>query len=141
VMATVGQLKAGLTVRNVSEPRFDSAEPGESLRLHRQARAGVALGLMPGWTLAADVDLLKTQGAHGDLRDFAIGGEGRIFKRGFVRAGARVNTVDVEGVGRTPSAGFGGSYAVKASLLVDGQVTVGSSHAPKGWGVAVRFVY
>lgn len=141
VMATAGRIKAGLTIRNVLQPEFETAGNATRVRLERQARAGVAISPVDGWALAADLDLLETAGPHGEVRDFAIGGEGRVARRAFVRAGARMNTVDTATVGRMPTAGFGGSYAVTASVLVDAQVTVGSEKAPRGWGISARFVY
>ena len=43
-MAGGGQVKLGLTVRNLTEPSFDGhGHIGCSLRLERQARAGVAV--------------------------------------------------------------------------------------------------
>jgi hypothetical protein len=141
VMAGAGKLKAGLTVRNLTEPSFDAAGGGAPLRLERQARAGVAISPVTGWTIDADFDLLSTTGPYGKTRDIAIGGEGRLARRAFVRAGGRLNTADTGAIGRIPSAGFGGSFAVTASVLVDAQVTVGSDRAPHGWGIAARFVY
>ena len=41
-MASVGKLKAGVTLRNASEPSFDTPD-GKQLRLERQARAGVSV--------------------------------------------------------------------------------------------------
>ena len=141
VMAAAGRLKAGLTVRNLTEPAFDAAGSGSALRLERQARAGVAISPVTGWTIDADFDLLTTTGLNGKTRDIAIGGEGRVVRRVFVRAGGRMNTADTGTIGRIPSAGFGGSFAVTASVLVDAQLTLGSDRAPHGWGVAARFVY
>jgi F plasmid transfer operon protein TraF len=141
IMATAGRMKAGLTVRNLTQPEFDLRDGGPALRLERQARAGVAVSPVDGWTVAADLDLIKTSGPHGDVRDFAVGAEGRVARRAFARAGARLNMVNSPAVGRTPSVGVGGSYAVTASVLVDAQVTLGSERAHRGWGVAARFVY
>ena len=141
VMATSRWVKAGLTVRNVSEPDF-ATPGGDELTLERQARAGVALLPLPGWTLAADVDLLENHGVTGiEGRDMAIGAEGRVWRRAFVRAGTRF-ALDADGPGgRRSSTSFGGSFAVMASVLVDAQVTTGSKWAPRGWGLAARFVY
>lgn len=141
VMATAGRIKAGLTIRNAMQPEFEAAGSATRVRLERQARAGVAISPVDGWALAADLDLLRTDGPHGEVRDVAIGGEGRVARRAFVRAGARMNTIDTAGMGRMPTAGFGGSYAVTASVLVDAQVTVGSERGPRGWGISARFVY
>lgn len=141
VMATAGRVKAGFTIRNLTEPEFDVAGSQARVGLERQVRAGVAIAPVDGWAVAADFDLLTTTGLTGQVRDVAIGTEGRIFRRGFVRAGARMNTADTDLTGRIPTAGFGGSFAVTASILVDAQVTVGSEKAPRGWGLSARFVY
>lgn len=140
VMASGGRLKAGLTVRNLTEPEFETPGRTTRLRLYRQARAGVAVSPIDGWSISADFDLNATPGAHGDVRDIAVGAEGRIVRRVLVRAGTRMNTADTE-LGRMPTAGFGGSYAVMGSVYVDAQVTLGSDRAPRGWGVSARFVY
>src|SRR5690606_29722617 len=42
IMAVAGALRAGLTVRNVREPQFETRDDEAVLRLHRQVRAGVA---------------------------------------------------------------------------------------------------
>lgn len=141
VLATSGPLRAGLTLRNLTEPRFEARENGSrALRLERQGRAGVALVVSPGFTIAADVDLLKTRGPFGDTRDVALGSEGRIARRAFVRGGLRFNTLGGS-LGKAPSVSAGGSYAVRASFLVDAQVTAGSERISRGWGIGGRFVY
>ncbi len=138
VMATRGPFKAGLTVRNVSEPHFSAAGTGaERLVLERQARAGVSLVPLPGWVVAADFDLTTATGPAGDVRQFAAGTEGRIARKAFVRGGLQVNTTG----DAAPAVSLGGSYAATGSLLVDVQVTAGSDRAPRGWGLAARIVF
>jgi hypothetical protein len=136
VMATFGALKAGVTVRNVSEPSFQTPA-GESLRLERQARAGISVAPVSGWLLAVDSDLLESHGPAGDVRTFAAGTEGRVHRRAFVRGGFSMNTAGE----RAPSVSAGASLAVTRSLLVDVQITGGSDKAARGWGVAARFGY
>lgn len=140
ILATSGSFRAGLTVRNVSEPEFESGD-GVRLKLERQARAGLALVVAPGWTVASDVDLLKTSGPYGEVRDVALGTEGRVSRRVNVRGGVRFNALRSATSGRAPSVSVGGSYAVKASFLLDAQVTGGSQRSARGWGIAGRFVY
>jgi hypothetical protein len=137
VMATAGRLKAGLTVRNVSEPSFRTPG-GRSLQLERQARAGLSVAPVAGWVVAADSDVLESHGPAGPIRTFAAGTEGRVHRRAFVRGGFNVNTAGSE---RTPAVSAGASFAATASLLVDVQVTGGSDKAARGWGVAARFGY
>ena len=141
ILATSGSLRAGVTLRNLTEPDFETARDGRALRLDRQARAGVALVVIRGWTIAADADLLKTRGPFGDTRDVAFGTEGRINRRAFLRGGFRFNTRGGTSRWREASVSAGGSYAVRASFLVDAQVTTGSERSARGWGIGGRFVY
>lgn len=140
VMATFGAFRAGLSVRNMTEPSFDSLQNEEALRLDRQARAGVSYMLPSGLLLAVDADLIKTPGSLGDSRMVAAGAEARLGRRIVARAGARINTLDGP-AGHTPAAAFGGTYAATASLFVDGQVTLGDRGADRGWGVAARLLF
>jgi hypothetical protein len=137
VMATAGRLKAGLTVRNVSEPSFRTPG-GNSLHLERQARAGISVAPVDGWVVAADADVLESHGPAGAIRTFAAGTEGRVHRRALVRGGFSVNTAGDE---RAPAVSAGASFAATASWLVDVQVTGGSDQTARGWGVAVRFGY
>jgi hypothetical protein len=137
LMASAGRLKAGITLRNASEPSFDSEGGGPPLKLERQARAGVALLALPGLLVAADMDLLTTAGPLGDVRNFAAGAEARVAGRSYVRGGVRVNTT-----GESAKAfSVGGSYGVTRSLLIDAQVTSGSDRTHRGWGISARFGY
>lgn len=136
VMLSGPLVKAGLTIRNLTSPEFD-APGGEALKLPRQARAGVALAVLEGWVVDADLDLSRTEGPLGAVREFAVGTEGRVNRKTFVRGGLRLNTA---GNSATAVAG-GASYMVVRSLLVDAQVTGGTSRADRGWGISARFVY
>ena len=78
VMANAGRIKAGFTLRNATEPGFDSAGGGPALKLQRQARAGLAILPYAGWVVAADLDLMKTDGPLGEVRNFAAGAEARV---------------------------------------------------------------
>ena len=139
VIASSGRLKAGLTVRNLTQPEFRTAGSGETgvLSLRRQARAGIAIAAREGWVVAADLDLNRTRNSLGEVRSFAAGSERRLGRKAFVRGGLRVNTAGP----RDPVVAAGGSYAVMGSLLLDAQVTGGSDRAQRGWGVSARFVY
>jgi hypothetical protein len=137
VMATAGRLKAGLTLRNAAAPRFDSAGGGPALKLERQARMGVSALPFDGLVVAADLDLTKTAGPLGDVRNFAAGTEALVARRHYLRGGVRINTVGE----RAPALSFGGSYRVTASLLVDAQVTAGSDRTHRGWGISARLGY
>jgi hypothetical protein len=138
VMASGSAGRAGLTVRNVSEPSFRTAD-GQDLRLQRQVRGGASILLLQTWKLAADLDFTSSRGVFGDVRELAIGTEGQLMRRLAARAGVRFNTAgDGE---RTPALSAGGSFAVFGSLLIDAQVTGGSDKAFRGWGIAGRMVF
>jgi len=146
VMGSLGRFKAGLTLRNMTAPEFETAGDGLSaLKLERQARGGIAIVPVTGWLVAADLDLTKTVGFLGDERIFALGAEGRVAARATVRGGFRVNTAVDEALsgksGKAAGISVGGSYAVTPSLLVDAQVTGGADRGGRGWGVSGRFVY
>jgi hypothetical protein len=136
VMATAGRLKAGLTLRNATEPSFKTSG-GTSMTLERQARAGIAVTPIAGWVVAADLDVLESDGPAGRARRFAAGAEGRIYRRALIRGGFSANTSGDSA--STVSAGA--SFAVTGSLLIDAQVTGGSDHASTGWGISARIAY
>jgi len=140
LMAAGGPLKVGVTVRNVREPHFEAAGEDRALVLERQARAGLSYAVSEDWIAAADFDLVKTKDAFGDRRDIAVGTEGRLAPRVFVRAGATFNTVGVDDAERRAFS-FGGSVAARASVFIDGHFTTGSDRAGHHWGLAARFVY
>ena len=138
VMATASFGRAGLTVRNVSSPGFETGA-GQELELETQVRAGGSVLLLPEWKLAVDVDLTPNHGVFSDVRELALGSEGRLTRRLTARAGLRFNTIG--DAGHSPAYSAGASYAVFGSVLVDGQVTGGSNNAFRGWGLAGRFVF
>ena len=138
VMATARLIRAGLTVRNIVQPEFESLD-GDMLRLDRQARAGISLLLTDRWTAAADFDLTRNRGPLGDVRSLAFGTEGRLTRRAVARAGVQLNLAG--DLGRTPVGTLGASYAVFGSMLVDAHVSTGSDEAFTGWGVAGRVVF
>ena len=137
LMAALGTVKIGLTVRNLTEPDFATSSVNDALSLRRHARAGVAVTLHEGWAVAADLDLTREQTPSGPLRTFAAGTEGRIGRKAFVRGGLRLNTVD----GRGAAVAAGASYSVMGPILVDAHLTAGSAQAQRGWGVSARLVY
>jgi hypothetical protein len=136
VMARGSFGSAGLTVRNVTEPTFETGA-GEELPLQRQVRAGASLLLLPSWVFAADVDLLEVDGPFGDLREVSLGTEGHLTRRFAARGGVRFNTAG----DAAPGLAIGASFAVVGSFQVDAQVTGGSDKALRGWGIAGRMVF
>ncbi len=140
VMATLGTVRAGLTVRSVAEPDFSTAS-GEILTLKRQTRAGIAYVGVPGLIVAADLDVERADGSLGEVRDLAAGAEAKLLKRVAVRSGFRFNTLGDEPGGHAPVYSLGTSVATFRSLLVDAQMTLGSRAGDRGWGIAARLVY
>jgi hypothetical protein len=133
-----GPWRAGLTVRSIVEPDFDTVE-GIPLRLERMARAGVAW-LEGDWTVAVDVDLTRSslspfEDAEEDRRILAAGTEWRWGRRLAARGGLRLNTAGDE-LAPVATGGFG--VALWGSVWVDAQVTGGADAGDRGWGVAGR---
>lgn len=143
VMAYGGPLRVGLTVRNLREPSFETAGSEGELTLERQARLGASYAVTSDWLAAADVDLTRSSDAFGERRDLAFGVEGRLARRAFVRSGLSLNTLEDDGSpdSRRTAYSFGGSYAVRGSVFVDGHYTTGGDRTGRAWGVAARFVY
>lgn len=137
VMAALGRVKFGLTVRNLTEPNFATSNGDDTLSLRRHARAGFAFTLREGWAVAADLDLTRELTPSGPVRTFAAGTEGRIGRKAFVRGGLRLNTTDTRGA----AVAAGASYAVMGPVLIDAHLTTGSERAQRGWGIAARLVY
>jgi F plasmid transfer operon, TraF, protein len=141
ISAVAGTLRAGLTLRNVTSPKFDASGGGPPIELERQARAGIGLTSPKGFVVALDLDLNKVRGMLGEVRDFAVGTEARLLPRAFARAGFRMNTLGNEPGGHAPTFSVGGSFAALSSLWIDAQATVGSESATEGWGVAARIAF
>jgi len=137
VIAGGGRLKLGLTVRNLTEPSFRITGTSDTLRLRRQARAGVAVSFAEGWAASADFDLTKNGPPEAEVRSFAAGTEGRLARKIFVRSGFHMSTT---GKARS-SVSAGGSYSVRSAVWIDGHATWGSDNADHGWGIATRVVY
>ena len=76
VMALLGSVRAGVTVRNLAEPDFSTADGG-LLTLRRQTRAGVSYVGVTDLVVAADVDIERAKGSLGEVRDIAAGAEAR----------------------------------------------------------------
>lgn len=131
-MAVFGAVRAGLVIRNVTEPTFKAYSAGE-LGLQRQARAGVSWQATDTTILSADVDLTRTDTEVGRRRHIAVGGE-RWFvnKRIGVRGGFRVNTV----TDADPVASGGLSVGVTPSIFIDTFISHGSGRADRAWGLA-----
>jgi hypothetical protein len=136
VMKAGSLFKLGLTIRNVTNPEFETPE-GDRVRLRRQARAGVAIVPLGGWVVDADLDLTSAPGVLGPVRDFAVGTEGRLGRKAFIRGGLRTNTRHSS----ETAVAAGASYMLVTSFLIDAQVTGGDARMNRGWGISARFVY
>ena len=141
VMAAAGPFRAGLLVRNLTEPEFEDALGGE-VELARHARVGVAWGdRWPGISrtvVAVDADLTRVPHQYGDRRDVAAGVERWLLRqqRLGLRAGIRASTV-----GETRSILSGGaSYAIRSGAFVDAYIAGGERNT-LAWGVAARLSY
>jgi hypothetical protein len=141
VMVAFGTVRAGLTLRNLTEPDFGTPS-GETLELKRQTRAGVSYtGLQGLLILSADIDIERGLGSIGEVRDLAAGAEAHIMPRAFVRGGFRFNTLSDQPGGHAPAYALGTSVLALRKLIVDAQITRGSRAADRGWGVAARLLY
>ncbi len=143
VMASSPRLKAGLTLRNATEPEFTTREH-IVLPLERQLRAGVSWVFVPNWLFATDFDLLTTHDAFGERRDAAFGVEGKLGSRVVLRSGFKLNLADADNVpedGAARGYSAGGSFAITQAVFIDGVAATGGDRAGRGWGVSARFVY
>ena len=138
LLATAGRLKAGVTVRNVLSPSFETGS-GARFELPWRARAGVSYLVSSDLLMAVDVDLRAVETAFEKARNLAAGAEWRVggSTRFAVRAGARVDTI---GDSR-PLGAVGASYAVRNGMWVDVWAAGGAETADRGWGVAGRILY
>lgn len=140
-MATLGQFRAGMTVRNLTAPEFGSGVDAMTLRRH--ARAGLAWlsgqhGALGAVTVSADADLTVQPTATGDERRVAAGVEiSTAGRRVSVRGGAAASTVG----GSRASATGGLSVAVQRGRYIDVAVAGGSDEARRGLGLALRLTF
>jgi hypothetical protein len=144
-MYSAGSFRAGLTARNLREPEFHTNSG--VFALSRQVRAGVAfapralpLGVHGPLTLAFDVDLTRTVGLVGDLREAAFGAEYWLGKgKVGARAGVRWSTVNE----RDPAVSGGITARLPHSAFIEGHVThnPGRSEGGSEWGIGIRVTF
>jgi hypothetical protein len=140
-MATLGVVRLGIVMRDVSEPSFGSG--ADTLVLPRRGRAGAAVltpvqGMLQQLTLAVDADLTTAAVDGRDERDVSAGAEawmrgGRIG----VRGGVGKNTVGAGGA----FGAFGLSVAPYSGVFVEGYVTRGESGTRDRWGIDLRLAF
>jgi hypothetical protein len=140
-MASLGVVRLGIVMRDVSEPTFGSGS--DTLALPRRTRAGAAVlapsqGRLQLLTLAVDADLTTATVEGRDERDVSAGAEawargGRIG----VRGGVGKNTV---GAGGSFGA-FGLSVAPYSGVFVEGSISRGESGRRDRWGIDLRLAF
>jgi hypothetical protein len=141
IMARLGVVRLGASLRNVTRPRFGDGE--DQVTLVRQARAGIAALTGPsssldGLTLAADADLTVTPTLFGDVRHVAAGGEAWLLgKRLGVRSGITANTIGEPR--RAVSTGL--SFAPIKGIYLEWSRTAGADASVRGWTSTLRFTF
>jgi hypothetical protein len=139
VMATGALGQLGLSVRNLFEPEFASADG--PIRLDRRIRAGVSIHATQAVMVATDLDLTSGMTPRGDWRDAAIGVEAHPARKAWLRGGVHWNTKGGSDTGAAPIGSIGASYAVYGATTADAQVSFGSENGDRGWGIGLRFVF
>lgn len=141
-MVEAGRFRAGLLVRNLTEPSFGGdRENGTRLELARSARLGVAWG--SGWpararvVVAADADVTRRVDPSGSRRDVSSGVETWWADGRFgLRSGVRLSTLG----DRRPVGAVGASIRATSVLFLDARGAVGAAD-DRGWGVGVRVTF
>lgn len=130
-------VQVGLVARNLLEPSLDGPD-GRSIRLDRRVRAGLAVRPVGRLLLAADVDVSRQVGVHGDRRNVAIGAEQWFSDWLGVRGGARFNLEDAANDAPGVIGAFGLSLALDSGVYVDAQLTRGRDDVERSWSIAGR---
>jgi hypothetical protein len=144
VMASGGLGKIGLTVHNLVRPNFTVPGSGSrTIRLDRRVRGGVSLHLNERTLVAADAEFTTSATWGVPWRDAAVGVEAQPVSHAWIRGGVHWNTAGggAGGTGAAPIATVGASYAIRGSLVLDGQGSFGSARGNRGWGIGLRFVF
>jgi hypothetical protein len=138
-MATLGLVRLGVVMRDVSAPEFGSGS--DTLVLPRRARAGVAV-LSPAsvhqFVVDVDADLTTATVDGHEERDVAAGAETWIYNRRIgVRGGVGKNTANDGG----SFGAVGLSVAPYQRFFVEGFVTRGESGRRNRWGIDLRLAF
>ena len=142
IMVSTARVRIGASVKNLTNPQFTSE--GGSVRLERQARAGVALllpaaGGVDGVTVASDLDLTRTSTVSGEIKHWATGGEIWLGRRHVgVRGGLTRNMV---GDGGPVTRSFGFSVSPLKGVFLDAARSVGADSSLRGWSASVRLTF
>jgi hypothetical protein len=142
-LATLGRVRIGVTVRNLTEPTVgDQPDP---LTLKRQVRVGGAFmypgSVMDRLVIAVDGDLTRVSTAVGDERHLSAGAELWVWRRAVgIRGGVSAETVN-----KRASASGGLSLLLQSGRYLrtyaDGQFTGGTDEVRRGWGVGLRLTF
>jgi hypothetical protein len=139
-MATLGLVRLGIVMRDVTAPEFGSGS--DTLALARRVRAGVAV-LSPSnmrypFVVDVDADLNAAIVDGREERDLSAGAETWIFKgRIGVRGGVGKNTANEGG----SFGAVGLSVAPYPRFFVEGFVTRGESGIRNRWGIDLRLTF
>jgi hypothetical protein len=138
-MATLGLVRLGIVMRDVTAPEFGSGN--DTLALARRARAGVAVlspSNMHPFVVDVDADLNAAIVDGREERDLCAGAETWIFNgRIGVRGGVGKNTA-------TEGGSFGAvglSVAPYPRFFVEGFVTRGEGGIRNRWGIDLRLTF
>jgi hypothetical protein len=142
-MFSIGNVRAGITGRNLLEPEF--GEGVDAARMERQVRAGVALtprslptGVHGPYSLAFDADLTTSVGELGESRNASFGGEYWIWSgRVGARAGLSWSTVGQE----HRAISWGATVRLPKSIHLEGQTTDFTESDERRWNFCARLTF
>jgi len=139
-MATLGLVRLGIVMRDVTAPEFGSGS--DTLALARRARAGVAVlspsNMLHPFVVDVDADLNTAIVDGREERDLSAGAETWIFNgRIGVRGGVGKNTANDGG----SFGAVGLSVAPYPRFFVEGFVTRGESGIRNRWGIDLRLTF
>ena len=139
-MATLGLVRLGIVMRDVTAPEFGSGS--DTLALARRARAGVAVlspsNMLHPFVVDVDADLNTAIVDGREERDLSAGAETWIFNgRIGVRGGVGKNTANEGG----SFGAVGLSVAPYPRFFVEGFVTRGESGIRNRWGIDLRLTF
>jgi hypothetical protein len=142
-MVSAGNVRLGITGRNLREPEFESDEGTVAMKRHVRVGAALAPRSLPSgvhgpFSLAFDVDLTETPSSGGVTRMAAIGGEYWFAAgRAGVRAGVRWSPADSSQ--RATSGGL--TVRFPKSVHVEGQITKPSGAGDSEWLAGARITF
>ena len=142
VMASFGAVRAGVTVRNVTEPDFDDAATAAVIDLKRQTRAGVSYVGVAGTHPRGRHRRRARGGSLGEVRDLAAGAEAKLVTRASRCAAAFASTPSATSPAAThlsTASAAASRHSVAARRRARSRS--GPEAGDRGWGIAARLVY